>query len=58
MGTYEKAEVTREELTQMMAGGAELDALSHELERDSATSGDERLQAVAEELKSGSEVDE
>jgi simple sugar transport system ATP-binding protein len=58
MGTYEKAEVTREELTQMMAGGAELDALSHELERDSAMSGDERLQAVAEELKSGSEVDE
>jgi simple sugar transport system ATP-binding protein len=58
MGTYEKAEVTREELTQMMAGGAELDALSQELERDSAMSGDERLQAVAEELKSGSEVDE
>jgi simple sugar transport system ATP-binding protein len=58
MGTYKKAEVTREELTQMMAGGAELDALSHELERDSAMSGDERLQAVAEELKSGSEVDE
>jgi len=58
MGTYEKSEVTREELTQMMAGGAELEALSHELERDSAISGDERLQAVAEELKTGSEADE
>jgi simple sugar transport system ATP-binding protein len=58
MGTYEKSEVTREQLTQMMAGGAELEALSHELERDSAISGDERLQAVAEELKTGSEADE
>jgi simple sugar transport system ATP-binding protein len=58
MGTYEKSEVTREELTQMMAGGAELEALSHELERDSAISGDEHLQAVAEELKTGSEADE
>jgi simple sugar transport system ATP-binding protein len=58
MGTYEKSEVTRDALTQMMAGGTELEALSHELERDSATTGDDRLQAVAEELKTGSASDE
>ena len=31
LGTYTKAEISREELTAMMAGGSELDALSHEL---------------------------
>ncbi|MEI4280067.1 ATP-binding cassette domain-containing protein [Klenkia terrae] len=30
----EKAEVSRDELTTLMSGGAELDALAHELERD------------------------
>jgi simple sugar transport system ATP-binding protein len=33
LGTYAKAEVSREELTRLMAGGAELDQLSAELER-------------------------
>jgi simple sugar transport system ATP-binding protein len=32
MGTFAKEEITREELTRLMAGGAELDALAHELE--------------------------
>jgi simple sugar transport system ATP-binding protein len=32
MGNFAKAEITREELTRMMAGGAELDELQHELE--------------------------
>jgi simple sugar transport system ATP-binding protein len=39
LGHYAKSEITREELTGLMAGGAELDALSHELER----TGDVRL---------------
>ncbi|NUR58820.1 MAG: sugar ABC transporter ATP-binding protein [Catenulispora sp.] len=33
LGDYPKAEVTRPELVRLMSGGAELDALSHELER-------------------------
>ena len=33
LGTLAKGEVTREELTRLMAGGAELDQLTHELER-------------------------
>jgi simple sugar transport system ATP-binding protein len=32
IGSYEKSQVTREELTGLMAGGNELEALSHELE--------------------------
>jgi simple sugar transport system ATP-binding protein len=32
IGNYEKSQVTREELTGLMAGGAELEQLSHELE--------------------------
>jgi simple sugar transport system ATP-binding protein len=31
-----KAEISRDELIRMMAGGAELDALAHELERSPA----------------------
>ena len=34
LGTFPKAEISREELTQMMAGGAELEQLTHELEHD------------------------
>ncbi|MGZ4566417.1 MAG: ATP-binding cassette domain-containing protein [Blastococcus sp.] len=34
LGTYAKSEVTREELTRLMAGGAELEELTAELERD------------------------
>ncbi|GAA2007465.1 ATP-binding cassette domain-containing protein [Catenulispora subtropica] len=33
LGDYAKAEITREELVRLMSGGAELDALGHELER-------------------------
>ncbi len=32
IGYYEKGQVTREELTGLMAGGSELEELSHELE--------------------------
>lgn len=33
LGNYEKSEIDLSELTSMMAGGAELDSLAHELER-------------------------
>jgi simple sugar transport system ATP-binding protein len=39
-GCFEKAEVSREELTQQMAGGSELEALSHELEAAGLTGDD------------------
>ena len=32
MGSFARGEITREELTRLMAGGGELDALAHELE--------------------------
>ena len=32
LGNFAKGEITREELTQLMAGGAELEALAHEIE--------------------------
>jgi len=34
MGDFPKSEITLDELTAMMAGGAELEALSHELSRE------------------------
>ncbi len=34
LGYYEKSEITRDELTGLMAGGAELEQLSHELESE------------------------
>jgi simple sugar transport system ATP-binding protein len=34
LGESEKKDITIEELTRQMAGGAELDALAHELQRD------------------------
>jgi simple sugar transport system ATP-binding protein len=33
LGSLARDEVSREELTRLMAGGAELDQLAHELER-------------------------
>ena len=33
IGDWTKGEITRDELIKMMSGGAELDALTHELER-------------------------
>lgn len=47
MGAYRKEEITVAELTQMMAGGEELAALSHELE---AMGDQPALQEVAHEL--------
>jgi simple sugar transport system ATP-binding protein len=42
-----KSQMTRDELTSLMAGGAELEALSHELER----TGDRKLAAVGHEFE-------
>jgi simple sugar transport system ATP-binding protein len=36
LGSFAKADVSRDELTRLMAGGAELDQLAHELERPSS----------------------
>jgi simple sugar transport system ATP-binding protein len=33
MGSWRKNEITRDELVRQMSGGAELDALEHELQR-------------------------
>jgi simple sugar transport system ATP-binding protein len=33
MGNWDRKEISRDELVQVMAGGAELDQLTHELER-------------------------
>jgi simple sugar transport system ATP-binding protein len=48
-GCFEKSDISREELTQQMAGGAELEALSHELETAAATAGDPRVARDLEE---------
>jgi simple sugar transport system ATP-binding protein len=48
MGNFAKSEVTRDELVRMMAGGAELEQLSHELER---MAGSEPVAALAAELE-------
>ncbi len=48
MGDFRKDEITRDELIMMMAGGAELEALTKELE--SASTGDEELAHIAEEF--------
>jgi simple sugar transport system ATP-binding protein len=37
LGDYAKSEITLPELTRLMAGGAELEALAHELQRDDET---------------------
>jgi simple sugar transport system ATP-binding protein len=49
LGTYAKSEITREHLTTLMAGGEELEQLSHELEGAAGT--DTALGRVAEELE-------
>lgn len=49
MGDFRKGEVNRDELVRLMAGGAELEALTRELEK--AAKGDEALAAIAEEFK-------
>jgi simple sugar transport system ATP-binding protein len=45
-GSYAKSETTLEQLTTLMAGGAELEELSHELQR----TGDPQIKEVAKEL--------
>jgi simple sugar transport system ATP-binding protein len=56
MGNFPKAEMSLDDLVQMMAGGAELEALSHELAREMPDSEVAKtMQAeVAETLSSGS----
>jgi simple sugar transport system ATP-binding protein len=49
LGSYAKGEITRERLTTLMAGGEELEQLSHELEGTA----DAGLGRVAEELEQG-----
>ena len=46
LGSYAKSETTLEQLTSLMAGGAELEQLSHELQR----AADPELKEVAKEL--------
>ncbi|WP_433468885.1 ATP-binding cassette domain-containing protein [Spirillospora sp. CA-128828] len=47
-GYHARGEITREELTGLMAGGAELEALSHELE---GTGANPEIQQIAAELE-------
>ncbi len=47
LGSYLKAETTLEQLTSLMAGGAELEQLSHELQQVAT---DPELKEVAKEL--------
>lgn len=48
MGNFAKEDITRDELIMMMSGGAELEALTKELE--AASGGDESIAKVAEEF--------
>jgi simple sugar transport system ATP-binding protein len=52
IGYYEKSQITRDELTGLMAGGAELEALSHELEEagGAAAEAAHEMEAEVEEL--------
>jgi simple sugar transport system ATP-binding protein len=59
-GCFEKHSITRDELTQQMAGGSELDDLSHELEQAAAQTADpemaRELETSAAELAEDSET--
>jgi len=58
-GDYSKAELPLEQLVQMMAGGADLEVLQHELEQASSENGSEDARVLAETAKSiKSELDE
>jgi simple sugar transport system ATP-binding protein len=50
LGTWTKAELSREEMIAMMSGGRELEELSHELERWSDTDADESDRLGLDEL--------
>ncbi|GGL01645.1 hypothetical protein Sme01_46220 [Sphaerisporangium melleum] len=47
LGEYDRHSITREELTSLMAGGAELDDLAHELDRLPGTSAKDRPEPAA-----------
>jgi simple sugar transport system ATP-binding protein len=55
IGLYAKEQITREELTGLMAGGGELEALSHELEAmgGAAASAAQEMEAEVQELGLG-----
>jgi simple sugar transport system ATP-binding protein len=57
-GDYPKEEIPLEQLVQMMAGGADLEALSHELQAASRESGDTELAEAAAEFEAEAEVGE
>lgn len=48
IGDYAKADITRDELVRLMAGGTELDELSEELQLDSGTGSDSAARAAAQ----------
>lgn len=50
-GDYRKDELPLEQLITMMAGGADLEQLQHELEREAEASGDEALARAAQEIE-------
>ena len=51
LGNFAKSEISQTELTQLMAGGAELEALQHELSQAvSAGNADNHLKEIAEEV--------
>ncbi len=56
LGDYTKEEVPLEQLVQLMAGGADLEVLSHELAQ--AAGSDPDLEAAARELRQDSEASE
>jgi simple sugar transport system ATP-binding protein len=60
MGNFPKAEMTLDELVQMMAGGAELEQLSHELAREMPDSDIAKIMEsdVAETIKPADTADE
>ena len=61
MGNFAKSEITQAELTQLMAGGAELEALQHELQQAveaGETSLAEAVEEVAEDLEFIEQLDD
>jgi simple sugar transport system ATP-binding protein len=50
-GDFSKEEIPLEQLVQMMAGGADLEALSHELESASRGEEDENLAQAAKQFR-------
>jgi len=58
LGDFAKSEITRDELTAMMAGGAELEALSHELEGSGGAAAEAALELEAGVAGLGLQTDE